>query len=413
MQGGFGQAHYRYSFHHFARSQIRWSPVKQPPGVILLIPSAREFDRGLRRGIFEYARAHGPWIFYEEAPPYLRNLAPGQRVRNMLKWNAQGMIVLQNRFAEVKSLKIPIVVAIGTRKLGKSQPQIICANEEIGRLGATTLIGLGLKHFAYCGLEGLEFSDNRSLGFTRALREKGYSAALYASHSRSLSQSWYVEERRLTRWLLSLPKPAGLMACNDDRARMLAEICHMKGIRVPDEIAILGVDNDEQVCGSANPPLSSIALATERGGYEAAALLASMISSRPPAANIVTVYPTRAVHRQSTDIFTIEDVAVVRALRFIRENSNRSLRVGALAEAAGLSRRSLQDRFKEYLGRTPMNEIHRSRVDQIARLLVETNLGVGEIALATGFEMDAHVARYFARQTGMTPLAYRKKHRIS
>jgi LacI family transcriptional regulator len=322
------------------------------------------------------------------------------------------MIVLQSRLPEVKSLKIPVVVAIGTRELATSHCQILCANNSIGRMGAKALIGLGIKHFAYCGLAGLEFSDNRSLGFNQTLKESGHSASIYISPRQSLTESWYLEERRLARWLLSLPKPAGLMACNDDRARTLAEVCRLNGIPVPDEIAILGVDNDEQVCGSANPPLSSIALAAERGGYEAAALLDSMMCGRPLASKIVVVHPIRVVQRQSTDILAIENMAIVRALRFVRENSNRSLRVPDLATVAGLSRRGLQDRFKEFIGRTPMEEIHRCRVEQVARLLVETNLSVGEIASASGFDIDAHLARYFARQVGMTPSAYRKKHRM-
>jgi LacI family transcriptional regulator len=330
----------------------------------------------------------------------------------MLKWNPKGMIVLQSRFAEVKSLGISTVVAIGTRKLGTSHCQIVCANDAIGRMGAKALIGLGIKHFAYCGLAGLEFSDNRSLGFNQILKESGHSAAIYVSPRQSLTESWYLEERRLARWLLSLPKPAGLMACNDDRARMLAEVCRLSGILVPDEIAILGVDNDEQVCGSANPPLSSIALAAERGGYEAAALLDSMMCGNPLPNKIVVVHPTRVVQRQSTDILAVENVAIVRALRFVRENSNRSLRVPDLATVAGLSRRALQDRFKQFLGRTPAEEIHRCRGEQVARLLVETNLGIGEIASASGFDSDAHLARYFARQIGMTPSFYRKTHRM-
>jgi LacI family transcriptional regulator, galactose operon repressor len=386
--------------------------VKQLSKVILLIPSAREFDRGLRRGIVEYAQAHGPWIFCEEAPPYLQSLQPRRRLQNMREWNAQGMIVLQNRFAEVKSLRIPTIVAIGTHRLSPSCCQVICANEEIGRLGAKTLVGLGLRHFAYCGLEGLEFSDNRGLGFVQEVRVAGYSADVYSSPARHLGQSWYAEERQLARWLSALTKPIGLMACNDDKARMLAEICRSQEIRVPDDIAILGVDNDEQVCRSANPPLSSIALATERGGYAAAALLATLMSGRTPENKVITVYPSHTVPRQSTNTLAIDDPAIVRALRLVRENSNRHLRVADLTAASGLSRRALQDRFKQYLGRTPMEEIHHGRVERIARLLVETNMTVGEIAAASGFEFDAHVARFFSFHTGMTPLAYRKKNRI-
>ena len=128
---------------------------------------------------------------------------------------------------------------------------------------------------------------------------------------------------------------------------------------------------------------------------------------------MITVHPTHTVQRQSTDVLAIEDPAVVRALRFIRQNNNRNLQVTDLAVAAGLSRRALQDRFKRHLSHTPMEEIHHWRMDHIARLLTETNMTVGEIAAASGFEVDTHVARFFSRHTGMTPLAYRRKNRIN
>lgn len=387
--------------------------LKKAKSVILLIPSAREFDRGVRRGIFEYAHAHGPWNFYEEAPEYLQRLPPSHRLRHMRNWNADGMIVVQSRYAEVKSLGIPTVVAIGTRTLNKTFSQMVCADQDIGRAGARILLGLGLRNFAYCGLEGLEFSDNRGLGFKRAIEQAGCTAAVYSSSTQHLGQSWYIEQKLLARWLLELRKPAGLMACNDDRARIIAETCRMQGIRVPDEVAILGVDNDEQICRSANPPVSSIALATERGGYEAAALLSAQMAGKTPIRRIVTVHPTQEVRRQSTDILAIKDSRMLRALRFIRENSNRNLRVSDVMIAAGLSRRAIQDKFLQELGRTPMEEIHRCRVDRICRLLIDTNMTIREIAVACGFEIDAHVARFFSRRMGITPLAYRNKLRIT
>lgn len=381
--------------------------------MILLIPTAREFDRGLRRGIVAYAHAHGPWVFYEESPAYVQTLTARQRLRNMRKWKVRGAIVLQSRFGDAKSLRVPTVVSIETQRLHSSYYQVVCANLEIGRLGAQSLAALGLRHFAYCGLEGLEFSDNRCAGFVQGVREAGYLAAVYSSPSKNLGESWYTEERQLGRWLSALPKPVGLMACNDDRARMVTEICRTKGFRIPDEVAILGVDNDEQVCRSANPPLSSITLATERGGYDAAALLESLMNGRSPRSRVITVLPTHIVQRQSTDVLAIEEPAMVRAVRFVRQNSNQNLRVADIAAAAGLSRRTLQDRFKMHLACTPMNEIHRCRADHVARLLTETNMTVAEIAAACGFEVDAHLARFFSRQTGMTPLAYRRKNRIT
>lgn len=395
------------------RLSVTVGDVKQRNGVILLIPAAREFDRGVRRGIVEYAHAHGPWVFHEEAPAYLQSLPPRQHLRNMSRWKAHGVIALQSRLAEVKSLRLPQVVVVETRRLDPSFCQVVCADLDIGEMGARTLAGLGLRNFAYCGLQGLQFSDDRETGFRNAIQEAGYPTEVYHSSKRNLGQSWYAERQQLERWLAGLPKPVGLMACNDDRARQVAEGCRMRGIRVPDEVAILGVDNDEQVCRSANPPLSSIALATERGGYEAAALLASLMAGRTPPDKVVSVRPAHVVPRQSTDILAIEDPSLVRALRFVRENSNRNLRVTDLVAAAGISRRALQDRFLEELGRTPTEEIHRCRVEHIGRLLVGTNMTIGEIAVACGFEVDAHVARFFSRRTGMTPLAYRKKMRIS
>jgi LacI family transcriptional regulator len=379
--------------------------------VILLIPAVQEYHRALRRGIIEYAETHGPWMFYEEAPAYLHSLTPRQRLRNMRGWNAKGILVGNSRFAEVKSLRIPMVVAMGTRRMDESYFEIVTADREIGRLGASTFLGLGLRHFAYCGLEGLSFSDDRGAGFIEKIQEAGNSVDLYSSSIRNPRDYWYADTKQLARWLSALAKPTGLMGCNDDRARMLVDICRGQKIQVPDEVAILGVDNDEQVCKSCSPPLSSIALAAERGGYEAAALLASMMSGQRPNSRVVTIFPTHVVSRQSTDILAIPDPTMVQLLRFIRDNSNRNLLVADLAKAAGLSRRALQDRFKRFLGRTPMEEIHRCRAERIARLLVETNMTVGQIGEINGFEVEAHVARFFSSQTGMTPLAYRRRNR--
>jgi len=176
-------------------------------------------------------------------------------------------------------------------------------------------------------------------------------------------------------------------------------------------VAILGVDNDEHVCNSSNPPISSIALATGAAGFEAAALLARMMTERHVEPTGIVVKPTQVVSRQSTDILAIDDAAMVRALRHIRDHSGRAVGVREVSAVAGVSRRILQDRFKQYLRRTPMQEIHRCRAERIARLLIDTNMTVSEIAAATGFEIDAHFARFFSRQFGVTPMAYRNQNR--
>ena len=384
--------------------------MQQPPKVILLLPSAREFDRGLRRGIFKYAHDYGPWIFGEVPAPYLKQLTTSQRKRQFRKWNADGAIALEDRLPEVGPLRVPTIAVNARRQLDRTHCRLVSDDDAIGQMGAKTILDLGIRRAAYCGLPDQEFSDIRGLSFARTIIQTGYPVEVYLLPDRNTRISWQTEERRLTRWLHELPKPVGLMTCNDDRARMIAEICHVQGIRVPDEIAILGVDNDEQVCKSATPPLSSIELAVERAGYEAAKTLARMMSGDGPGTECILVDPVGVVCRQSTDILAIEDRTMVQAVRFIREHCNRSIQVRDVAAFVGLSRRALQDRFRQSFGRTPIQEIHRSRIERLQRMLIETSLTVGQIAESNGFEVGAHVARFFVRQTGMTPLAYRKKY---
>jgi LacI family transcriptional regulator len=384
--------------------------MNQPPKVILLLPSAREFDRGLRRGIIEYAHAYGPWIFCEDPVPYLRQLTAGQRMRLLRKWNADGAIVLQDRLPEVEPLHLPTITVIATHTIDRTQSQLRSDDDAIGQMGARTILNLGLRQAAYCGLPKLEFSEVRGLSFARAMTQAGCPVDVYPLPAQNTTTSWQTEEQRLIRWLLDLPKPVGLMACNDDHARMIAEFCHVQGIRVPDQIAILGVDNDEQVCKSATPPLSSIELTVERAGYEAARTLARMMSGNLSGAPCIFVDPVGAICRQSTDILAVDDSNMVKAARFIRDHCNRPIQVREVAAFVGLSRRALQDRFRQSFDRTPVQEIHRCRVERLQRMLLETRMTVGEIAEANGFEVGAHVARFFMRQTGVTPLAYRKRY---
>jgi len=278
-------------------------------------------------------------------------------------------------------------------------------------MGAATLMASGLQRFAYSGFAGLEFSECREVAFAATLQEAGHHPQVYSPPPPLPGRPWNAEQPDLAAWLQSLPKPVGIMACNDDRARMLAEMCRLIEIRVPEEVAILGVDNDPEICNSANPPLSSISLATERGGHEAAALLDLLMQGGKPPSGTLLMRPVEVVARRSTDMLAVTDPVVARALRFIRENANRDIRVADLPVASGVSRRALQNRFRQYLSRTPLEEIHRCRVQRIARLLVETDLTVREIAAASGFDLDAHVSRFFSRQTGDTPLEYRRKNR--
>lgn len=212
----------------------------------------------------------------------------------------------------------------------------------------------------------------------------------------------------MARWLAALPRPVGVMACNDDVGGRVIEVCKMAGLRVPDEVGVLGADNDELVCELSDPPLSSVAIAFERAGYESARALHTMMSGSVARGQRILVRASGVVARQSTDILAMDDGQLVKALRHIRQGGATAMRVADVARAAGLSRRVLEKRFRAKLGRSVLAEIRRVRVERIARMLAETNLTVSQIALGLGFEGVEHVARYFRRETGTTPMAFRR-----
>jgi LacI family transcriptional regulator len=291
---------------------------------------------------------------------------------------------------------------------------VVTDSEVIGQMAAEHLLSCGFKQFAYCGLcldagQDVSWSQLRRQSFSRRIQEAGFSCFDFSLANTSESSSWPRERRAMSRWLESLPKPLGLMACNDDRARQVVEACKVAGVSVPGELGIVGVDNDEVVCGLSDPPLSSVAVNFERAGYEAADTLNCLMSGKAPDSSRIAVRATHVVVRRSTDVIAVEDVIVAKALRFIRANlKGEQLTVGEVARIAGASRRVLEKRFRHELGYSVLNEIRRVRTNKIAQLLVETQMPVCEIAEALGFADIQHFARYFRSAKKISPLAYRK-----
>lgn len=387
--------------------------MKKARKIILLLPSDREYDRGLVRGIINFAKIRGPWIFYEEPPDYLKSPSSHDRQDHMRAWKADGMIVPQARAHEVSSLRLPSVTVIGTHYLPPKTPQLRTDDKAIGELAARHLLGLGFQNFAYCGLTDMEWSNIRGETFKNTLKKEGRECYIYVPRGKQSGVTWFTEEKRLGTWLKQLPKPTALLACNDDWGRLLAEVCRINDVHVPDDVAILGSDNDVHVCLQASPSLSSISLATETAGYAMAELLHTLMEKRKPAQCCFKVNPLTVVTRQSTDLIATDDANIVKAIRFIRSNTSSVINVLDVSRAAGLSRRVLQDRFEKVTGRTVIEELHHVRVAHIRKLLSETNLSVGEIAEACGYSSDAHIARFFARRTGMTPYEYRRTHKLT
>jgi len=383
--------------------------------VILLVESSRGFGRALLGGIADYVRLHGPWTFYHPPFFYMRNVGESKEGLSRLKdWGADGIIAREfsrRTRKEVGLLGIPTMFHPVLDERPLENTGNICADDVgIGRLAAEHLLSLGLRHFAFCGLDDFFWSRKRAEGFGEVINRAG-SAPFYYEYPKSRRErQWPNEQKLLAAWLKSLPKPVGLMACIDERAQDVIQACKQAGLRIPEEVAIVGADNDELICKLSNPPLSSAALNSVAAGYQAAELLDALMSGRRPKNRTVPVVPLHIVARQSTDVEAVEDAEVAAAMRFIKSNISRPIQVSDVVVQARLSRNVLARRFKKAFGVTMQQEIKSLRIERIAELLVTTNMPISRIASMMGFADFNHLSRYFREGRRMTPLAYRRKY---
>ncbi len=384
------------------------------PKVILLIENSRAYGRELLRGIARYSRLYGPWSFYMEPPFYLES---GGRIRqldvsHLKELDADGIIMRDTGKPEqIAAMGVPTIIASAIKEQMPGITTICTDDARIGKTGAEHLLERGFRYFGYCGFDDMSWSRKRRDSFVNSIEKAGFKTSIYRQPKSRRKRIWENEQNLVADWLKSLPKPVGLMVCNDDRGRQVIETCNAAHIAVPEEIAVIGVDNDRLVCELSNPPLSSIALNVERAGYDAAELLDKMMAGpKKETTCTITVSPTHTVTRQSTDILTIDDPLVSAALSFIRRNAKKDIQISDVVDAVATSRRTLQQRFRKLLRRSLHDEIMRARVELVAQLLIETNVSVSEIAARLNYTSPEHISRSFYRIKGLTPLTYRKKY---
>ena len=385
----------------------------KPYRVALLIEDNREIGRGLLRGIAQYSRAHGPWVFYRETPFY-EKLSGSERFRRIKEWGADGIIMReQGRIdAPLLDLGIPVVYSGHRRGPVPGIPNILGDDRQIGTMAADGLMSRGFRNFGFCGFKNMWWSADRGRFFAEHLAASGFQVNVHELSAGSFTSVRAGDSNSMVDWLRSLSFPCAIFVCTDDLCRQLAEACRLADVDVPEEVALLGVDNDELVCEFASPPLSSIVLDAEKSGYDAAAVLQRMMRGESVGEIVIPMPTPRIATRQSTDILAVDDPVVAKALRYIREHYRNGILVVDIARAAGVSRRVLELHFRKSMGRSVYEEVLRLRMNHACMLLVETNLSIAQVAEALKYQEIKYFSRGFRQIIGRSPLAYRKKNSI-
>jgi LacI family transcriptional regulator len=390
------------------------------PLVAVILDAASPYDRLIIGGVAQFAREHEPWSLYVEEDPL-------QKLPDLRRWHGHGIIANFDDRAVAKAiegLSVPMVGVgggFGWHDPGSGIPYVYTDNERIARLGAEHLLGCGFDQLAFCGFRRTRVNGwvaERATAFEAVCREAGRGCSIFTGRQ-ATARRWQELQRELCDWLRDLPKPIGIMACNDVRARHVLEACRSLGLVVPRDVAVLGVDNDELMCELTDPPLSSIDQAARRIGYEAAAMLHALMFERALAARHLAGRPGRnrvispigIVARASTDTMASEDETVRLVLDRLRAHPWERPDVAALAAEACVSRSTLEHRFLAVVGRSIHEAFVRQRVAGVRRLVAETNLPLKAIASRTGFKSVQYMTTFLHRHAGLTPARLRSMER--
>jgi LacI family transcriptional regulator len=381
--------------------------MNKPPQIALIIESSVSYGRSILQGIARYISSHHQWsVFFEQhelgTPP------PAWLASS--HWDGILCRPTDTALAQrLKRMKVP-VVDLNDLHENLKLPWVGSNHKAIGRLGAMHFVERGFHHFAFCGFSNELWAMQRREGFRDVAEKENPPIPVYESpwHGSNVSR-WDLEIEHIGKWLNDLPKPIGIMACNDARALHLLNACHQAGVLIPEEVAVVGVDNEEIFCELCNPALSSVAPDAERIGYRAAELLDQLMSGQSPPSRRILIDPLGVVTRRSSDTLAIKDRTVVTALRFINEQALHGCTVTDVVNFAKVSRSFLERRFRRYLKRSPQAEIRRVQVSRIKQLLTETDFTLERISELSGFEHPEYMSVVFKRLVGQTPGQYRKQ----
>lgn len=378
--------------------------------ILLLTDFSSGYGRSLLESVVRYARAFGPWAFYR-MPLYFRELYGDEGVVEWAKkWGADAIIaqLTDVNLNVLNQLNIPIIV----QNYKERYPGISNLTGDYfgtGLMAADFFLRKGYKSFAYYGFMDTVWMRERGEGFKKGLISKGYRVYAFDNREQILSEKWSFNAEHVSKWLLNLPKPIALFACDDYYALQITEVCKMYDINIPNEIAVLGVDNDKLLCNISDPELSSIELDIENGGYEAGRLLHQFIEKKNAPPVDIIIKPVRVIARASTERFAVSDKYIEQILHYIDKNYPNPLSVDDLTLQIPISRRVLEKKFKSETGMSVYQYLQELRIEKFANLLITTDLPLVEAAANAGFTDYKNISRIFVKIKSMTPLQYRKR----
>ncbi|MEM1295505.1 MAG: substrate-binding domain-containing protein [Verrucomicrobiota bacterium] len=375
--------------------------------VAVLLSQDLGYCRRVLSGVLRFAGERRDWHFRDGPPD--TELLPA-----LAKWRPHGIIVhLHDRHLAGGLARIGCPVVSTTDTLTAFDlPLVDVDNSEVGRDAARYFLQRGFRNFAYFGSQTARFSQNREQGFQEVLAEAGH--VVHSHHAEFLPKPpsgdpWRSLGRRVDEWLAGLPNPIAIFCSNDLPARRIAEACERGGLAVPDEIALLGVDNDSSECRLASPHLSSIDTPAENIGYEAARMLADLMDGRTLPLRRMMLPPLFVATRSSTDRWACSHPTVTKALDYIRDECARAVNVSDVASRVGVSRRQLERLFRQELSRSVLTAIQDAKVALARELIASTNLRIAEIAERSGFGNPKRLHAVFRKQIGFSPAEFRRQ----
>lgn len=392
---------------------LNTQPDSEKPQIIkilLLIDYSSEFSRRLLRGVVQYAKEHGRWIFYR-LPSYYKSLYGNEGIVKWAKeWNADAILAHWDNEESLilKTLDIPVILQ--NYKDRSSLFSNLTGNYiGTGKMAANYFAQKRFHSFAFYGNRRVVWSRERAEGYQREVERIGGNYFYFETENLDESQ-WNQDHIELEKWLLNLPKPVALFACDDSFALQISELCKINNINIPNDVALLGVDNDELICNLSDPPISSIVLDVEKGGYEVGSLIHHMLLTGKKKSTDIVINPTRIEQRQSTEKYNISNKYILKVVKYIEENFTSEISIESLTQLVPLSRRNLEVKFKKELGISTYQFVLSCRVELFANLLITTNRTLFELAYESGFNDYKNISRIFKKFKGYTPVEYRQKY---